>query len=249
MTFQRAFGAWSSLAAGGTADILAASGPDWLVLDAQHGTYDDGGVRAALGTLGHRGVPVWVRVCDDSASGIGRALDAGAHGVIVPMIDTAAQAERAAKACRYPPRGTRSFGPIGALLGRPTPTPETANSTITCAVMVETRTAVTNVDEIAATPGVDMVFVGPFDLAMAHGITVDELLRDGMVLERIITSCNNNNVRAGVFAGTAERSGQLFDLGFTDVAVCTDAGLLASGAAAELARWRGIGATAARSGY
>lgn len=252
MTFQRAFGAWSSLAGGGTAEILAAAGPDWLALDAQHGTYDDGGVRTTVALLGaspKRGLPVWVRVPDDAASGIGRALDAGADGVIVPLVDTAEQAARVALACRYPPQGTRSFGPMGALTGRDVPTPAAANAAVTCAVMVETQDAVANVDEIAAVAGVDMIFVGPFDLAMAFGISVDELLGDGVVLDRIMVACNTNGLRAGVFAGNAQRAAVLFERGFTDVAVFTDAGLLATEAAAQLARWRGTATEVTRGGY
>lgn len=252
MTFQRAFGTWSSLAGGGTAEILASARPDWLVLDAQHGTYDDAGMRTTLATLGATpagAVPVWVRLPDDAPSGIGRALDAGADGVIVPLVDTAEQAARAAGACRYPPAGARSFGPMRALTGRVVPTPAEANNAVMCAVMVETQIAAANVDEIAAVPGVDMVFVGPFDLAMAFGISVDELLGDGVVLDRIVAACSAHGVRAGAFAGTAERAGVLFDRGFTDVAVLTDAGLLATGAAAQLARWRGAEVDVAHSGY
>jgi 4-hydroxy-2-oxoheptanedioate aldolase len=253
-SFRRALGAWSSLAGGGTAEILAAAGPDWLVLDAQHGTYDDAGLRATIATLGTAKdrAPVWVRMPDDAASGIGRALDAGADGVVVPLVDTAEQAERVAMACRYPPLGGRSWGPMGALTGRPAPTPTAANAAVTCAVMVETQTAVAHVDEIAAVAGVDMIFVGPFDLAMAFGTTIEELLTEsgGGVLDRIVAACTTHGVRAGAFAGTAERAALLFDRGFTDVAVCTDAGLLATAAAAQLAHWRGSDVDVARSaGY
>ncbi|WP_111768670.1 HpcH/HpaI aldolase family protein [Nakamurella deserti] len=241
-------GAWSGLAGGGTAEILARSGPDWLVLDAQHGAYEGAAVAATLHDLAGIPVPVWVRLPDDSAAGIGRVLDAGAAGVIVPMVDTPQQAARIAAACRYPPAGVRSWGPTTALYGRSTPAADAANSRVLCAVMVETRSAVADVTAIAATPGVDMVFVGPFDLALSLGVGLDDLLADDAddsPLPSVVRACRAAGIRAGAFAGAVDRGGRLAGLGFTDVAVLTDAGLLASSAEAELARWRG-GPTAPR---
>lgn len=245
-------GAWSSLAGGGTAEILARSGPDWLLLDAQHGTYERSSVSATLRELGESPVPVWVRVPDDSAAGIGRVLDAGARGVIVPLVDTPAQAARIAAACRYPPLGVRSWGPTTALLGRPAPDATAANERVFCTVMVETRSALDDVEAIAAVPGVDMVFVGPFDLALALGVGLDDLLADDAPdapLPSVVRACAAAGVRAGAFAGNHERAVRLAALGFTDVAVMTDAALLAAAAAAEVARWRGDPAASAGTGY
>ncbi|WP_454050338.1 aldolase/citrate lyase family protein [Cellulomonas sp. Marseille-Q8402] len=246
-------GLWSSLADAATLRLLAAARPGWLVLDAQHGTWSDGDLAAVLPVL-DAPAPVWVRLADDRPAGIGRALDAGADGVIVPMVDSADQAAAAVRACRYPPQGHRSWGPAAPLVGRPAVPPAAANDAVRCAVMVETAAALAVVDAIAATPGLDMVFVGPFDLALALGRTVDDLLADaapGAPLPGVVAACAAAGVRAGAFAGDHDRAGRLVELGFTDVVVGTDAGLLAAAAQDAVARWAtdGPGTPSARGGY
>ncbi|MBD3779289.1 MAG: hypothetical protein IE923_08500 [Micrococcales bacterium] len=236
-----AVGLWSSLAHPATLRLLAAAAPDWLVLDAQHGTWGDGELVAVLPLL-DTPVPTWVRVADGRHASIGRALDAGADGVVVPMVDSPAQAAAAVRACRYPPHGARSWGPAAALVGRPVPSPAAADARVRCAVMVETAEALAAVDAIAATPGLDMVFVGPFDLALALGRTVDDLLADedaGAPLPAVVAACRAAGVRAGAFGGDPDRAARLVALGFTDVVAATDAGLLAGAARREVARWAG----------
>lgn len=233
-------GAWSTISGSRTAEILARSGVAWVALDAQHGTYDQGDIEDTLLALNSVSVPIFVRVGDDSAAGIGRVLDCGAAGVIVPLIDGPEQAAAAARACRYPPRGARSWGPVTGLVGRDTPDALGANDNVMCAVMVETGAGIGSVRQIAATEGVDMVFVGPFDLSLALGLDVDDLLTDesdGSPLKAVLTACAQAGIRAGAFAGSPARADRLAALGFTDIAVMTDASLLATAAAAEAARW------------
>ncbi|MTD15104.1 hypothetical protein GIS00_14265 [Nakamurella sp. YIM 132087] len=253
MTFQRSevrVGAWSSLAGGGTAELLASAGPDWLALDAQHGTWTDADILSTIRTV--TDLPVWVRVADDSHAGIGRVLDAGAAGVIVPMVDTPAQAAEAAAACRYPPLGGRSWGPMHTLIGRPVPTTTEANAAVRCAVMIETPLALSNVEAIAAVDGVDMIFVGPFDLSIALGTDVDSLVADAAddaPLPRIVAACRAAGIRVGVFAGTSDRAEQLAELGFQDIIAFTDALLLGAAVRGEVARWNGAGAAGSGSSY
>ncbi|MET3807107.1 4-hydroxy-2-oxoheptanedioate aldolase [Nakamurella sp. UYEF19] len=245
-------GAWSSLAGGGAAEILASSGADWLVLDAQHGTYEDASTRAALHAIGTSGLPVYVRVADHSPAGIGRALDGGAAGVIVPLVDTPEQAARVAQAARYPPRGQRSWGPMTALFGRDAPDAPTANAQVMCAVMVETWAGLGAVREIAAVDGVDMIFVGPFDLSLALGVETGELLSDHAAdapLVTIVAACAAAGVRCGAFAGSPERADRLAPFGFSDLAVMTDAALLAAAARSEVERWKGSGHRALSGAY
>ncbi|PWJ52757.1 4-hydroxy-2-oxoheptanedioate aldolase [Quadrisphaera granulorum] len=233
-------GLWSSLASAATARLLVSVRPDWVTLDAQHGAWTAASVSDVLPALAAAStgdVPVWVRVPDDRPATIGRALDAGAAGVIVPMIDTPEQAAAAAAACRYPPRGRRSFGPMLPLVGRTAPMPADADDAVRCAVMVETAAALERVDDIAAAPGVDMVFLGPFDLGLALNRSVDDLLTDGddlAPLPSVVRACRRADVRAGGFAGTPARARRMVELGFTDVVVATDAGLLSGGAEAAL---------------
>ena len=254
MTFQDrdiSLGLWSSLEAGATARLLAAAKPDWLVLDAQHGGWTDSGISALLPDWGGS-VPVWVRLADDRAAGIGRVLDAGAAGVIVPMVNSVEQAAAAVTACRYPPDGERSWGPMAPLVGRAAPDPKTANRAVGCAVMVETARALADVAAIAAVPGVDMVFVGPFDLGLALGRPVDDLLADDAPtapLPTVVRACRSAGIRAGGFAGDPARAERLVALGFDDVVVGTDAGLLVGAARTSLGQFRTTGATSARDGY
>jgi len=220
--------------------VLATAGFDWVCLDAQHGAWTDRRIVQALRQLPPHAAETAVRVAANTPEAIGRALDAGAAGVIVPMVQDAAAAARAAASCRYPPAGDRSWGPMPALWGRPVPAPGEANRTVGCAVMVETAYAVERVDRIAAVNGVDMVFVGPLDLALASGVTVDELLADTGptgALAQIVAACAARDVRVGGFAGTLARGTALAAAGFHAVAVASDSGLLATAATDTLIAW------------
>ena len=166
-----------------TADVdllrrLAASGFDWVALDAQHGPVDRAALHAAGRGLADAGTALVVRVPAVDPVWIGAALDAGATAVVVPSVTGRADAVLAARASRYPPEGDRSWGPFAPLWGGAAPDPAAANAAVRCLVMVETVGALADVDRIAATPGVDGLFVGPLDLALALGTTVDGLLDD-----------------------------------------------------------------------
>ncbi|MEV8358174.1 aldolase/citrate lyase family protein [Microbacterium sp. NPDC076895] len=238
-------GAWALLGSPAAAAVLAATGPDWLVVDAQHGRFDDRAVCDTLAVVAD--LPsrpqTFVRVADGAAWLIGRALDAGADGVIVPMVQDADAAAAAARACRYPPLGARSWGQLAGTTGRVAVPAAQVNDTVQCAVMVETATAIGHVEEIAATPGIDMVFVGPFDLALSLGVDVNDLLfdeRDGNPLDRIVAACRRHGISAGAFAGSPERARLLIARGFDTVSVAVDSAVLSEAATASL--------TAARAG-
>jgi 4-hydroxy-2-oxoheptanedioate aldolase len=240
-------GTWSTLGSTAAASLMAGVGADWVLLDAQHGLYDDRAVVDALAVLGGPPRPgrtsqVVVRVPAADDAWIGRALDAGATGVMVPMVEDEDQAARAARACRYPPRGVRSRGTWVDLWGTPTPTPRDADDAVMCAVMVETRGALERVDAIARTPGVDMVFVGPFDLSLALGVEHADLLADDSPdspLRRVVAACRDAGVLAGAFAGTPEAARALAGHGFTWIAVVVDAAVLSAAAAAQIEDVRG----------
>ncbi|WP_298456760.1 HpcH/HpaI aldolase/citrate lyase family protein [uncultured Cellulomonas sp.] len=238
-----AIGAWSTLGTPAAASVLAGLGADWLLLDAQHGLYDDRAVVESLAVLAGPGrpgrtSPVLVRVPALDSAWIGRALDAGATGVLVPLVQDEHEAAAAARACRYPPAGGRSWGGWGAVWGLDVPGTEDANREVMCAVMVETPSALDRVEAIAGTPGVDMVFVGPFDLSIALGTDHASLLADRSPdgpLARVIRACRAAGVHAGAYAGTLEAARALREHGFSWIATVTDAGLLAS-AGADLVR-------------
>jgi len=224
-------GAFAFLGDPHVVDLLAASGVDWVCLDCQHGRFDDAKVLATLDMKQESHARLVVRVRALDAGLIGRALDSGAEGIIVPMIESAADARKAVSASFYPPRGQRSFGPIRSIVGDRSDT-DLANDRVMCAVMVETRAAVDAIEQIASTPGVGMLFVGPYDLALALGTTVDDLLNDDSrhsPLRRIADAAGDSALQLGAFAGTPERATRLIELGFTFIAVTGDTSALAYG--------------------
>ena len=221
-------GLWSTLGEARTTAELARVGFDWIGLDAQHGHFDDRALRDSLARRRSDGPQFLVRVLANDAGLIGRALDAGADGVIVPMVESAEQARAAAASVFYPPEGRRSWGPFqgsGA---------EGANdSAPLCAVMIETRAGLDDASAICGVSGVGMVFVGPFDLSIALGTTVDALLADRAPhapLPTIVRACKEAGIVAGAYAGDPDRARMLRECGFEWVAVCTEAGLLRLGA-------------------
>ncbi|MBK4346229.1 HpcH/HpaI aldolase family protein [Lacisediminihabitans changchengi] len=231
-------GAWAVAGEPFIAAQLTRLGFDWLCLDQQHGRFDDSRTDAVLTHRRDDAVPVYVRVRALDAGLIGRALDAGAAGVIVPLVESVEQARAAVAASRYPPVGTRSWGPNLGAPDRMPATATTANSEIQVWVMIETATALEHVEAIAAVPGVDGLFVGPFDLAIALGVQVDAMIADDSLtapLRRILAAASEAGISAGAFGGAPARGAVLASMGFAFVAIATDTGLLELGSSAALA--------------
>ena len=134
-----------------------------------------------------------------------RVLDAGAYGVIVPMVNNKEEAERAVSACRYPPAGLRSFGPTRAMMYAGRGYVEEANDQLACIVMIETREALDNLDDILSTPGVDAAYIGPADLAYALGLSPtgdnDHPLHVETVTH-ILERCQHHGIAAGIHTGS-----------------------------------------------
>ena len=163
-------GVWCGDASPRMVARLARLGFDWLCLDAQHGGYSRTEIIEAAQTFPTDSAELVVRGCPHvSFAAIGVALDAGARAVIVPQIESAAEAQRAVEATFYPPIGGRSWGPLGRMWDGPTLTADEANRSITCAVMIESAEALLRVEEIAAVEGVGQLFVGPSDLSPLPG--------------------------------------------------------------------------------
>lgn len=223
-------GAWLNLTDPAAASTLVDAGFDWLCVDEQHGgptPADTARVAAAVAAE----IRLLVRVAWNRPEHIGRALDTGATGVIVPMVQSADEAAAAAAACRYAPKGGRSWGPTPRTFATQGPDPASANAAVTCLVMVETPQAVAEVDAIAAVPGVDGIFVGPFDLSLALGVPVDDLIADDAdtsPLARVVSACRSQGILAGAYAGSPARARPLRDRGFELIAVTSDTELLRS---------------------
>jgi 4-hydroxy-2-oxoheptanedioate aldolase len=192
-----AIGLWASIPSALTAEAAALAGPDYVVADQQHGALDPVTLMAMLTAIAGAGVAPLVRVARNEPFAIGQALDLGAEGVIVPMVESAEEAARAVAACRYAPEGTRSFGALRAGAGtRPL-----------CLVMIETRTGLENAAAIAATPGLDGVYVGPSDLALSLGLQPTIRLEHPPVLEALAVvhaACADAGITAGVHCLAAE---------------------------------------------
>ena len=233
------FGSWLTLRDSVAAETIGKAGYDWVILDTQHGAvaWDDLlGLFQALDLGGTRGL-VRVGWCDPMQ--IMRALDLGAAGVIVPMVSTAEQARMAAEACRYPPAGIRSYGPVRnyyAKAGAPAPEP-------LCMVMIETAEALENLDAILATPGVDGAFVGPVDLALSLGLGAALVMPDEVLaaIDSIIAACQRHGVIAGCAALGLDNARLLAGRGMQFLALGADVGLIRRGAAADLAQARSWG--------
>ena len=161
---------WLSVPNGFTAEVMARQGFDALCVDMQHGLTDFSDLWPMLQAISQTDTVPVVRVPWNEPAIIMRALDAGAYGIIVPLINTAEEAAAAVAACRYPPVGMRSSGPLRAALYGGANYQAEANGEIVVLGMIETKEGLANLDAICATPGLDAVYIGPADLSYALGM-------------------------------------------------------------------------------
>lgn len=235
-----ALNGWLSIPCAFSAEIMAQQGWDSLTVDMQHGLIDYQEMTQMLPSISG-GADALARVPWLEEGAIMKALDAGAAGVICPMINTRADAERLAAATRYPPLGKRSFGPIRARLQYGKNYSDIANDEIIVLAMVETAEAVDNVDEILSVPGLDGAYVGPNDLASSLGCeitfnpTAEPVLK---AIDKIYESARRHKVRIGIHTGSPEHAGKMRQKGFDLVTVSSDARLIASGAQDIISQFR-----------
>jgi 4-hydroxy-2-oxoheptanedioate aldolase len=229
---EPAVGGWCSIPSSLAAEQLARAGFPWVVIDLQHGGATWGSELISLTqalTLG--GADTLIRVGGNDPTTIMRALDVGAVGVIVPMIDTPEQALAVASAMRYPPVGTRSYGPTRARYAGI----EQANADVLCLPMIETALGHENLEAIAAAPGVDGLFVGPVDLALSLGHGLDLTMRHPVVdetIERAVRATAGHGGFVATVARDADHARSLLDRGVRMLTVGSDRTYMAAGAAA-----------------
>ena len=240
---QEVFGGWCSSGSPFAAEVIALQGFDWIGLDAQHGLWSYDRLLTAMMALARTGTGIIVRMPSRDAAAAGRVLDAGAHGVIFPMAETADDAREAVEACRIFPKGKRSFGPVRAsqTFGRD---PAVVSDGVTCIVMIETATGVDNVESIAAVPGVDCIYIGPGDLAITYGLPpgndpIPGPHADG--IERVRKVARAHGVAVGMPSTTAAGALALADKGFGLLAVGADTWWLAGSAQREVEALRKAG--------
>ncbi|MEM7218588.1 MAG: aldolase/citrate lyase family protein [Pseudomonadota bacterium] len=235
-------GGWISLGNTHAAEMLAHAGFDWLCIDLQHGLIDYTDLRNMLPAISTTGTMPFVRVTDNAPAEIMKVLDLGAMGVIVPLVNDRAEAERAVAACRYPPDGGRSFGPIRAALYGGRGYAAESNQQIACIAMIETRAGIDNIEEIAATPGLDALYVGPADLALSLGLppqgdTDDPLHRS--TCEALIEAAHARSLPIGCHAGSTAYALKRLEMGFDFAPLGSDASWLMGGASKAVADVRG----------
>ncbi len=250
---RQTIGGWLSLANTHTAEIMGGLGFDWLCIDLQHGLLDYQDLTHMLPAISTGDTTPLVRVPWNEPYEIMKALDAGAYGVIVPMVNNREEAELAVAACRYPPDGNRSFGPIRAAVYGGRGYAAEANGQIACIAMIETAEGIEKLDEIVSTPGLDGVYIGPSDLALALGLSPigdNEDPRHAETVLRIRDACRENGVAAGIHTSSVEFTRRYLDLGFNLVTLGSDARFMAKAAVADLAEVRGVpGSKREQAGY
>jgi 4-hydroxy-2-oxoheptanedioate aldolase len=231
-----ALGGWLSIPSAFSAEVMAHQGLDWLCVDMQHGLIDYDTALAMLQAISTTATTPIVRVPWNDQAIIMKMLDAGAYGVIVPMVNTRADAEAAVAACRYPPQGIRSFGPIRAVYYAGFDYFAYANREVCCIPQIETATAVENLDEILSVPGVDAVYIGPMDLSISLGLPPQmdsEVPAYVEARQRILEACRRHNVAAGINSTTLTAPKRIAE-GFRMVLVTSDFGAMARAVAEDV---------------
>ncbi|WP_020681321.1 HpcH/HpaI aldolase family protein [Marinobacterium rhizophilum] len=251
---EPSLGIWSNLPDIHMAEVLCRMDVDWICFDLQHGLMDYSDLTRLLPAI--TGVPTTplVRVAANQPEQIGKALDAGAQGVIVPMVNSADDARRAVAACRYPPQGSRSCGPMRDAMLEGMSYLATANQQVACLVMIETAEGLRNLDEIAAVEGVDGLFVGPMDLCYGLGLAPGNFTDPAFTgaIAAILKACEKNALAAGIFGVSGEMAANSIASGFDFASIGTDISFIRAGALQTLSAAQGKGKDNApnpRGGY
>lgn len=243
---ETVYAAWCTLASPIVAETVAREGFAAVVLDIQHGLWDTASIVAGIGALVHAGATPVVRVPLNDFAFVSRALDFGAEAIIAPMINSPADARQFAAVAKYPPLGERSWGPqhAMALQGKTATVDylrEANDGTLTLA-MIETPAALANVEAIAATPGIDALFIGPYDLSTAlsggkaQDVQAPEVER---AIDQIGAAAKKAGKIPGIYCRDAERALAMAKRGFKFITIGSDLGILREGAAAQVKALKG----------
>lgn len=238
-----ACGIWTSIPDLSVAELVGGLPYDYIVVDLQHGVTTFSELPAVAQVMRAAGTAPLVRVPWKDASQIMRALDSGASGVVVPMISTAQEARDAVSACRFPPTGVRSWGPMwGFVRSDGALPPAEQDAGVLCIVMIETVEAVEHLDAILATAGLDGIYIGPNDLALAcgHGRgTYRDSPEIAALIQKIVDACMAAGVPAGLHCSDPQMGRDWLARGASMVTIAQDVGLIADGAIEALGQARG----------
>ena len=238
---QAAVNGWLAVPNGFSAEVMAHQGWDTLTVDMQHGVIDYAGMVGMLQAISTTPTVPIVRVPWLEPGIIMKSLDAGAYGVICPMVNTREDAQKLVAYTHYAPQGTRSFGPVRATLYGGADYPQHANSTIVAFAMIETAQALDNLDAILSVEGLDAIYIGPSDLSLALGCnpTFDDVdPKAAQAMDHILERAKAHGVQAGVHNGRPDVAKARIAKGFRFVTVSSDARILASGSQELLSAMR-----------
>lgn len=220
---------WLAIPNSFSAEIMANLGWDSLCIDIQHGLMGYETAVLMLQAISTTNITPIVRVPWNDPAIIMKCLDAGAYGVICPMVNTRAEAERFVQACHYPPAGYRSSGPIRASIYGGKDYHAKANETVVTFAMIETAQALSNLDDILSTPGLDAIYIGPNDLALSLGVsgglvpTSPEVVK---AISEILGACKKRHIKAGIHCGSVDNVIEMRSKGFDFVSILSDADIL-----------------------
>ncbi len=237
-----AINGWLAIPSTVTAELVGRHDYDSVTIDLQHGLNDYHDALRMLQALAAGAATPVARVPWLEPGIIMKLLDAGALGIICPMVNTPEDAAKLVRYCRYAPLGERSFGPTRAIFQHGADYPSLANEAVVCLAMVETRQALDNVERIAATPGLTGIYIGPSDLSLSLGHTPKLDHDEPQVVDaikRILAAAKEAGIKAGIHTLAPAYAKQMLALGFDLVTVGSDLRLLNAAIASSLAEMRG----------
>jgi 4-hydroxy-2-oxoheptanedioate aldolase len=237
---EAVLGAFATIPSAFSIELMCVPGLDYVCIDQQHGLIDYTNMLDMMRAAELHHVIPFTRVPANESWMIGKAFDAGIQGVIVPMVNNRAEAQKAVAACRF--GNTRSYGPLRASMVMNSRDVSVVGDQVLCFVMVETREGVDNVEEIASTPGLDGIYIGPADLALGLGLPPDLDKQEPehvAAVEKILRACQKNKIVPGIQCGSGKAARAQVERGFRMVTYFKDSAALSSAAEQDLAIARG----------
>ncbi|HUC51073.1 MAG TPA: aldolase/citrate lyase family protein [Xanthobacteraceae bacterium] len=227
---------WMAMGSTTVIELAGSAGADAIIIDAQHGLWDRASLESAVGAVA-AGTSALVRVAENTALAIGQALDTGAEGVIVPLVEDGAEAARAVAAARFPPQGKRSGGGVRPLAGGFLDYCAIANERTVLALMIETVRGVNNAAAIARTPGVDLVLIGTGDLALSLGAGAGKNAHED-ACRNILQACRDAAIPCAIFTATVEDAVARTREGYAMVIAANDIAVVSSGFGNAMRRFK-----------
>ncbi len=241
---------WLSIPSGFAAEVMAHQGWDSLTVDMQHGIVDYQAMVSMFQGISTTSVVPMARVPWNDPAHVMKALDAGAYGIICPMVNNREEAEKFVGACRYAPRGYRSSGPIRATLYGGADYQLKADDEILAIAMIETKEAVKNLDKILSTPGLDGIYVGPSDLSISYGMGPGMDHQDEKRLDlimKILKACKKHGVHAGIHTGSTAYAKRMREAGYQLTTLLNDSRIMAAAAKTMVDEMKGPAAASPKA--